>query len=123
MKSSQITTPEVDVFKDAEIDTSVECHETLDIIKSVSDFEGKHETYVSWRKAAHTAYNIFEVYQRIPKHYQALAKWHTLLSATKGFAIGLSISSRGQVKSFHFANNYARSLEDRAQRNEQRYQK
>jgi hypothetical protein len=71
-KSSQITSPEVEVFKDAEIDTSVECHETLDIVKSVPDFEGKHETYVSWRKAAHTAYKIFEVYQRSSKHYQAL---------------------------------------------------
>jgi len=72
-ESTQIVAPEVEIFKDAEIDVSVKCDETLDVVKSIPNFEGKHETYVSWRKSAHTAYKIFEPYQKSSKHYQALA--------------------------------------------------
>ena len=32
--------------------------ETLDVVKSVPDFEGKHEMYVSLRKVAHTVYKV-----------------------------------------------------------------
>lgn len=67
-----IGTPEVETYKDAEIRITVMCHETLDIMKSLPDFEGKNETYVSWRKAAHTAYKVYEKYEGSSKHYQAL---------------------------------------------------
>lgn len=67
-----VSAPEVEVFTDAVITPGVKCDETLDIVKSLPDFEGKIETYVSWRKAAHTAYKIFENYVGSSKHYQAL---------------------------------------------------
>jgi len=67
-----INTPEVEAYRDAEIRISVSCSETLDIMKSLPDFEGKNETYVSWRKAAHTAYKVYEKYDGSSKHYQAL---------------------------------------------------
>lgn len=70
--SVQVNTPEVETFKEAEIRASVICNETLDIMKSLPEFEGKNETYVSWRKAAHTAYKVYEKYDGSSKHYQAL---------------------------------------------------
>lgn len=72
LRSVTITTPEVETYKDAEIRLSVSCSETLDIMKSLPEFEGKNETYVSWRKAAHTAYKVYERYDGSSKHYQAL---------------------------------------------------
>jgi len=60
-------------YNDAEISlTAGICNAILDIVKSVPDFEGKHESYVSWRKAAHIAYKVFEQYEGTSKHYQAL---------------------------------------------------
>lgn len=37
------------------------------------DFEGKQETYVSWRQAAQTAYKLFANFDGSSKHYQAVA--------------------------------------------------
>lgn len=70
--SVNIGTPEVKTYKDVEIRITVICNETLDIMKSLSDFEGKNETYVSWRKAAHTACKVYERYEDSSKHYQAI---------------------------------------------------
>lgn len=58
-----VNTPEVETFRDAEIIPDIVCMEPLDIIKSLPEFEGKSETYVSWRKAAHVAFNVFEKYE------------------------------------------------------------
>lgn len=41
LRSVTITTPEVETYKDAEIRLSVSCSETLDIMKSLPEFEGK----------------------------------------------------------------------------------
>jgi len=41
-------------------------------MKSLPDFEGKNKTYVSWRKAEHKAYKVYEKYGGSSKHYQAL---------------------------------------------------
>lgn len=68
-----VSTPEVETYKEISIIPGVKCDESLDIIKSLPDFEGKHETYVSWRQAAHTAYKIFEEYDGSSRHYQAVA--------------------------------------------------
>lgn len=72
INSVQVSTPEVETFKDTEIRIGVICNETLDIMKSLPDFEGKNETYVSWRKAAHIVYKVYEKYDGSSKHYQAL---------------------------------------------------
>lgn len=64
LNNVSINTPEVGTYKDATIrQTACICHETLDIIKSLPDFEGIHETYISWRNAAHVAYKVFEKYE------------------------------------------------------------
>lgn len=68
-----IASPEVAAYKDIEIVPGKQCDESLDIVKSLPDFEGKQETYVSWRQAAHTAYKIFEKYEGSSRHYQAVA--------------------------------------------------
>lgn len=67
-----VNVPEVEKYEDAVIRGDVLCRETLDIVKSLPEFEGKHETYVSWRKAAHTAYGVYEKYNGSSTHFQAL---------------------------------------------------
>ncbi|KAH8272617.1 hypothetical protein KR018_004517 [Drosophila ironensis] len=67
-----VETPEVETYTDAVIIEGVVCKEPLDIIKSLPDFEGKCETYVSWRKAAHVALKVFEKYEGSSTYYQAL---------------------------------------------------
>jgi len=67
-----VNTPEVETYKDAEIIPGVRCTEPLDIVKSLPDFDGKRETYVSWRKAAHVAFKAFENYEGSSTYYQAL---------------------------------------------------
>ena len=64
---------EVKVFEDVIIVDGVSCSETLDVVKSLPEFSGKIENYVSWRQAAHTAYKVFEKYSGSSKHYQAIA--------------------------------------------------
>lgn len=68
-----VSTSEVETYKEIEIISGRQCDESLDVVKSLPDFEGKHENYVSWRQAAHTAYRIFEPHQGSSKHYQAVA--------------------------------------------------
>jgi len=67
-----VNTPEVETYVDAEIRPGVVCSEPLDIIKSLPDFDGKSETYVSWRKAAHVAFKVFKDYEGSSTFYQAL---------------------------------------------------
>lgn len=64
---------EVETYEEVQIVDGKKCDESLDVIKSIPEFEGKPETYVSWRQAAHTAYKIFEKYDGSSKHYQAVA--------------------------------------------------
>lgn len=67
-----VNTPEVETYKDTEIIPGVRCTEPLDIAKSFPDFEGKSKTYMSWRKAAHVAFKVFENYEGSSTYYQAL---------------------------------------------------
>ena len=73
LEKFSLSTPEVVPYKDVEINKEIRCDESLEVVKSLPDFEGKHETYVSWRQAAHTAYKLFEPYDGSSKHYQAVA--------------------------------------------------
>lgn len=68
-----IKAPEIETFEEIQIIPGRSCDESLDVIKSLPDFEGKPETYVSWRQAAHTAYKIFEKFEGSSKHYMAVA--------------------------------------------------
>lgn len=68
-----LATPEVETYREITIIPGRQCEESLDIVKSLPEFDGKQENYVSWRQAAHTAYKIFEAYEGSSKHYQAVA--------------------------------------------------
>lgn len=68
-----LQTPEVETYADIEIVTGRQCDAPLDIVKSLPDFEGKQEKYVSWRQAAHIAYRVFEQFEGSSQHYQAVA--------------------------------------------------
>lgn len=64
----KVSAPEVETYKEIEILPGEQCNEPLDIVKSLPDFDGKQECYVSWRQAAQTAYKIFEKYEGSSKH-------------------------------------------------------
>ena len=63
----------VEEYKEIEISPLVSCNESLDVVKSLPEFEGKIEQYVSWRQAAHTAYKVYTKYEGSSKYYQAVA--------------------------------------------------
>uniref|UniRef100_A0A0K8WM53 Retrovirus-related Gag polyprotein from transposon gypsy n=1 Tax=Bactrocera latifrons TaxID=174628 RepID=A0A0K8WM53_BACLA len=48
------------------------CEESVDVVKSLPEFSGQTEGYVSWREAAHNAYQIFKDYDGSSRHYQAV---------------------------------------------------
>ena len=66
-KLSQITgklegleVPHIEEYKEITINNSIRCDESLDLVKTLPEFDGKIESYVSWRQAANNAqrYNI-----------------------------------------------------------------
>lgn len=71
--STSVRAPEIETFREIQIRPGTTCDESLDVVKSLPDFEGKPEQYVSWRQAAHTAYKIFENFDGSSKHYMAVA--------------------------------------------------
>lgn len=73
MKDLTKVKTEIQVFEEVKIIEGIRCDESLDVVKSVPEFDGKQETYVSWRQAAHTAYKVFERFNGSSKHYQAVA--------------------------------------------------
>lgn len=60
-------------YREIQIRPGVQCDETLDIVKSVPEFKGEPQRYVSWRQAAITAHKLFEPYVGSSKYYQAVA--------------------------------------------------
>ena len=63
----------VEEYEEVTIVANVACEESLDIIKSLPEFDGDQSRYISWRQAAHVAYKLFEPYDGSSKHYQAVA--------------------------------------------------
>ena len=63
----------VEEFREIVINNLIKCDESLDLVKSLPEFDGKLEQYVSWRQAAHTAYKIYENFNGSSKYYQAVA--------------------------------------------------
>lgn len=63
----------VETYTEAQINPNIKCEECLDVVKSLPEFDGQQNNYVSWRQAAHAAYKIFERFEGSSKHYQALA--------------------------------------------------
>lgn len=66
------TQPKVEKFTRVQINPLVTCDITLDAIKSLPEFFGHPGTYVSWREAAHNAYELFARYDGSERHYQAV---------------------------------------------------
>ncbi len=66
-------TPKVVVYEAAKVIPGITCDEPLDIVKSIPEFDGKQENYVSWRQAATVAYELFRPYNGSSKHYQAVS--------------------------------------------------
>jgi len=48
----QTNVNKVEDYKIEEVDNSIKCEESYEIIKSVPEFKGELEKYVSWREAA-----------------------------------------------------------------------
>lgn len=61
------------MFVEAAIDHEVVCNEGLDAVKSLPEFSGNKKDYLSFRRAAHVAYKMFEPYVNSSKHYAALS--------------------------------------------------
>lgn len=72
LTSISIGQNEVKPYEEVKIYSSLSCDESLEVIKSLPEFDGKIENYVSWRQAAHNAYKVFEKYDGSSKHYQAV---------------------------------------------------
>lgn len=73
LSRTTVSAPQIEIFREIEIVPEIICNEPLDIIKSIPEFDGKMENYVSWRQAASAAYKVFEPYNGSSRHYQAVA--------------------------------------------------
>lgn len=51
--------PVLEKYEEIRIIPGINCDESLDVVKSLPEFSGSMEQYVSWRQAAHTAYKVF----------------------------------------------------------------
>ncbi|KAH8252072.1 hypothetical protein KR032_002659, partial [Drosophila birchii] len=67
-----LSVSEVVVYEPVKIVSGVECNEGLDAVKSLPDFLGSEEEYVSWRQAALAAYETFRPYDGSSRHHQAV---------------------------------------------------
>lgn len=71
---SQLEIPrQVREYQPITINENVRCEESLDIVKSLPEFNGDEARYVSWRQAAFAAYKLFEPHVGSSRHYQAVA--------------------------------------------------
>jgi len=67
------------------------------MVKSVPEFNGKQENYVSWRQAASAAYKVFGPYEGSSRHYQAVG---ILKNKVRG-AAAAALASFNTVFNFH----------------------
>ena len=71
-RAASASIPRVKEYSPVTIQREIKCDDTLDVIKSLSDFSGDKKLYVSWRKAATNAYEQFREFNGSVKHYQAV---------------------------------------------------
>lgn len=67
-----IEVPQVITYERITANPAIACDLSLDIIKSVPEFSGTQEEYVSWRQTATDSYEIFRPYNGSNVHYQAV---------------------------------------------------
>jgi len=87
----------IQTFKEIEFKPEIECNEPLYMVKSVPEFNGKQEYYVSWRQAATAAYKIFQSYEGSNRHYKAVG---ILKNKIRGSAAAVLVSFN-TVFNFH----------------------
>jgi len=73
LSKARVSAPQIEIFQEVEIVPGTRCDEPLDVAKSIPEFDGKIDNYVSWRQAASAAYKVFEPYNGTSRHYQAVA--------------------------------------------------
>lgn len=73
LSQTRVSAPQIEIFHEVEIVPGAKCDEPLDVTKSIPEFDGKIENYVSWRQAASAAFKVFEPYNGTSRHYQAVA--------------------------------------------------
>lgn len=64
--------PQVETFAPITINRDVRCDDGLEVVKSIVDFSGNRDKYVSWRQSATNAYEQFAQFEGSVKHYQAV---------------------------------------------------
>lgn len=69
----------------------------LDVVKSILEFDGKQEHYISWLQAANAAYKVFDAYDGSSRHYQAVA---IIRNKVRGSADAI-LASFNTVLNFH----------------------
>lgn len=68
----RVAAPEIQVYQRIVVDPTVQCPISLDVVKSMPDFDGAQEDYVAWRQSATDAYELFRSYSTSSVHYQAV---------------------------------------------------
>lgn len=48
LRATIVSTPEVTVYQPIKVEQGIECNECLDAVKSLPEFNGSQEQYVSW---------------------------------------------------------------------------
>jgi hypothetical protein len=67
------TTTRVVAYEPVSIIPEMPCNESLDLAKSVPEFDGTRERYMSWRQAVTTAMHLYDQYKGSSKYYQVVA--------------------------------------------------
>lgn len=70
---ADLSSPSATPYTDAHIDRRVVCEDSLDSVKSLSEFSGIKKEYLTFRRAAEVAYRVFEGLEGSVKHYQAVS--------------------------------------------------
>lgn len=70
------------------VDPNIRCEVKLDIVKTMPDFTGEQDDYVSCRQLAVDAYEIFKPYYGSEAHYQAVS---IIRNKIRGSARGLLV--------------------------------
>lgn len=72
LQAARVQAPEARAYEAVTLDRTVQCDEALDAVKTLPEFNGAQEQYVSWRQAAKAAYKLYEGFVGSSKHYQAV---------------------------------------------------
>lgn len=71
-QATRSNAPQVETFSPITINRDVRCDDGLEVVKSIVDFNGNRDKYVSWRQSATNAYEQFAQFEGSVKHYQAV---------------------------------------------------